>query len=65
MRPKSLAEEQRQLALALELSKRQAAAAAELTKGGGRDSRVGIRTVTLFHFMISRRKLRQQPKSRF
>ncbi|XP_078344292.1 serine/threonine-protein kinase MRCK alpha-like isoform X3 [Oculina patagonica] len=40
MRPKSLAEEQRQLALALELSKRQAAAAAELTKGGGgRDSR--------------------------
>ena len=44
MRPKSVADEQRQLALALELSKRHAAAEAELTNGGsrGRGSRVGI-----------------------
>lgn len=44
MRPKSVADEQRQLALALELSKRHAAGEAERTNGGsrGKGSRVGI-----------------------
>lgn len=60
MRPKSVADEQRQLALAIEFSKRHAVAEAEAT----RQSRVGSRTLVLFCIsFIFTKKLRQQPKS--
>ena len=58
MRPKSVADEQRQLALAIKLSKRHRA---EDTRRG---SRVGIRVFLLFCFVfVSLCLLRQQPKT--
>lgn len=64
MRPKSVVDEQRQLALALELSKQHAATVAEEKKGSGRrKSRVGTRILFYFVFLFTE-KLRHQPKLR-
>ena len=61
MRPKSVADEQRQLALALELSKRHVAAEAEVKYGSDRQSRVGNR-ILFYSVFIFLEKLRQQLK---
>lgn len=54
MRPKSVADERRQLALALELSKR------EIAAGGRRSSRVGTRICIFALCLLVAFKLRQQ-----